>query len=123
MRRGSSKISGRRSNAVCAAAIAGVLLLPASAVQARVVKIGEYRPPATALAKLRNHWANQTISRFGVHTWAPIRFNLSNRDLRLMGLPPKRVLLSHRYRVPTKVYPSGRIVRMNRSGKGGGKGG
>jgi hypothetical protein len=100
-----------------------MLLLGSTAAQGRVVKIREYRPPAGALAKIRTDWANRLLSHHAANSWAPIRFNLSNRDLRLMGLPPKRVLLSHRYRVPTKVYPSGRMVRMSRGGKGGGKGG
>jgi hypothetical protein len=41
-----------------------------------------------------------------------MRYELSNRDLKLMGLPPKRVLLRHRYKRPTAVYPSGRMVRL-----------
>jgi len=57
-----------------------------------------------------------------------MRMNLHNRDLRLMGLPPKRVLLSHRYRVPKAVHRNGKVVKLGSrkaggSGKGGGSGG
>jgi hypothetical protein len=37
-------------------------------------------------------------------------------------LPPKRVLLAHRYRVPTAVYPNGKMVRL-KNRKGGGSSG
>src|SRR5436190_723254 len=73
----------------------------------RVIGIGEYRLAAPALEQLRTNWIDQLTSRYPEHTWAPMRFDLSNADLRLMRLPSKRVLLSHRYRVPTAVYPNG----------------
>src|SRR5438093_267407 len=123
MRHGAEKIGLRWSLvAACALVAALILLAAAAAAQARVIRIHEFRPSAATLTKLRDHWANQLIRRYGVDRWAPMRFNLNDRDLRLLGLPPKRVLLSHRYRVPTAVYRSGKMVRLNRSGKAGGKG-
>src|SRR5881392_1517442 len=71
------------------------------------IGIGEYSLPAATLDRLRTDWVDQLTSRYPEHTWAPMRFDLSNADLRLMRLPSKRVLLSHRYRVPTAVYPNG----------------
>jgi hypothetical protein len=41
-----------------------------------------------------------------------MRVDLTDRDLALMGLPPKRVLVKHRYSVPTAVYPDGRMKRL-----------
>jgi hypothetical protein len=41
-----------------------------------------------------------------------------------MGLPSRRVLLSHRYRVPTAVYPNGKLKRLatrKQMAAGGGK--
>src|SRR5437867_12006884 len=70
-------------------------LLAAGPAQARAVQVGEYRLPAANLAKLQTDWVDQLTSRYGTHAWAPMRFNLHDRDLRLMGLPPKRVLLAH----------------------------
>jgi hypothetical protein len=93
-----------------------------SFAQARVPRINEYKLPAAKLAKLRHHWVNRLESRYGNHTWAPMRFNLHNRDLRLMGLPPKRVLLSHRYRVPKVVHRDGRVQKLS-SRKGSRRGG
>jgi hypothetical protein len=96
-----------------------------TAVQAKTYKVGEYKLPERNIDQLRNRWASQIESRHARGTWAPMRYELSNRDLKLMGLPPKRVLLKQRYRKPTAVYPSGRMIRMRTkppSGKGGGGG-
>jgi hypothetical protein len=97
----------------------------AAGAEARTVKLREYRLPTAKLAELRSNWLRQLTTRHGSGGWAPMRFELSNRDLRLMGLPPRRVLLSQRYRVPTAVYPGGRIVRLaaRKGGKGRGRGG
>src|SRR5207248_11593630 len=76
------------------------------------IGIGEYSLPAATLDRLRTDWVDQLLARYPEHTWAPMRFDLSNADLRLMGLPPKRILLSHRYRVPTAVYPNGKMVPL-----------
>src|SRR5437764_5269135 len=93
----------------------------------RVIRIGEYRLSLPTLGALRTDLLHQLASRYPVHTWAPMRFDLSDADLRLMGLPSKRVLLAHRYRVPTAVYPNGRMralaapsTKRSRSSKKGG---
>ena len=110
--------------------VAGVIALLgltvfAATAHARAVELREYTLSAGKQEQLRERWLDQLQARYGTGTWAPMRFELGNRDLRLMGLPPKRVLLAHRYRVPTAVHPDGRIVRLTRSsgGKGGGNGG
>lgn len=105
--------------------LGAILLLVAggSAAQARTIKIGEYPLSDAKLDRLSNHWLDRLTSRYGTYTWAPMRDKLSNRDLEIMGLPPKRVLLAHRYRVPTAVYPNGKMVRLKGGKGGGGSGG
>src|SRR5436190_9853075 len=112
----------RRFAAATVALSAICALAAAPATQARIPTIDEYHLGAGKVAKLRTDWVSQLRSRYGTNTWAPMRFKLHNRDLRLMGLPPKRVLLAHRYRVPTAVYPNGRMVRLTNR-KGGGRSG
>jgi hypothetical protein len=113
-----------RGLAVCMIALGAIVSLTwLGTAQARTPTIDEYHLGARKVAKLRTHWVNRLESRYGTNTWAPMRFKLHNRDLRLMGLPPKRVLLAHRYRVPTAVYPNGKMVRLkNRKGGGGSSG-
>ena len=98
--------------ALAAALAAGLLLASAPAAPARAptkVRIHEYRLPAAKVATLRERWLRRLAARHPAGSWAPMRVRLTDRDLRLMGLPPRRVLLRHRYRVPTAVHPSGRM--------------
>jgi hypothetical protein len=116
-----------------AGAVAALSLLAVaaagSAAQARTVNIAEYKLPSTRLDQLRTDWADQITARYPAGSWAPMKFDLTDRDLRLMGLPSKRVLTSHRYPVPTAVYPDGKMVPLSANAsrssksKGGGSGG
>jgi hypothetical protein len=103
-----------------------IVVAGAATAQARPAEVGEYRLPQPQIEKLRDAWLDQLQSRYGPRGWAPAEFELGNRELRLMGLPPKHVLLSHNYRVPKAVYPDGRVVRLaakqGKGGKGGGGG-
>jgi hypothetical protein len=66
-----------------------------------------YRIPDAKLQQLRADFVKQVRAKYDDGDWAPLRMDLSNRHLRLMGLPPKRVLLKQRYRKPTKVDRDG----------------
>src|SRR3954462_11428310 len=88
------------------------LLVGASAAQARVIHIGEYKVSQSRMDQLQRNWVNQIYAHHSLGTWAPMKMNLTDRDLALMGLPPKRVLTAHRYRTPTAFYPGGRMVRL-----------
>lgn len=111
------EVGTRRPLAVSAGAALAVTaaLVAAPAAPARApakVSIHEYRLPAAKLATLRKRWLDRLAARHAAGSWAPMRVRLGDRDLRLMGLPPKRVLLRRRYRVPTVVHRSGRMVRL-----------
>ena len=102
-----------------------VLAAAGGAAQARTIRISEFRLPSAKLDTLRDRFVDRILARYPAHTWAPMKYTLTDRDLRLMGLPPKRVLLAHRYPVPTAVYPNGKMVRLGakkqaRKGKPGG---
>ena len=88
------------------------VLVSASAAQARVISIGEYKLSASTLTQLRSDWVDQLEAKYGNHTWAPMKFDLGDRDLALMGLPSKKVLTSHRYKVPTAVV-GGKLVPLS----------
>src|SRR3954469_5643801 len=89
------------------------VLVSASAAQARVVSIGEYKLSSSALTQLRSDWVDQLQAKYGNHTWAPMKFDLGDRELKLMGLPSKKVLTSHRYRTPTAVV-GGKLVPVSK---------
>jgi hypothetical protein len=119
-------VKSRRA-ALAVAALALVSgLATAAAAQARVINLSEFRISDARMKQLRNDWVDQIYAHYPMGSWAPMKFNLTDRDLRLMGLPPKRVLTAHRYPVPTAVYPNGRMVRLTTRAamkKGGGGGG
>jgi hypothetical protein len=114
---------GRLRLAVAASAAIVLFIAWGSAAEARTIKLREYRLPAASVAKLRGNLADQLSSRYQAGSWAPLRFELSNRDLRLMGLPKRKVLLSHNFKVPTAVYPNGKMVRLGQQKAKRGKGG
>ena len=101
------------------------LALAASTAQARTVRIAEWQLPDSRMARLQDRWADRILATYPQGSWAPMRQELSDEDLALMGLPPKRVLLSRRYRKPTAVHPDGRMVSLATAAKKGdpGKGG
>src|SRR5215213_3952167 len=104
----------RSRRVACSALALSLLALVAggTAAEARTYKVGEYKLSKSRTTALRSDWVNQIQRRYPEGTWAPMRYELSNRDLRLMGLPSKRVLLSHNYRRPTAFLPSGRMLRL-----------
>src|SRR3954462_500920 len=113
----------RFAGAVTALALIAVAVAGSTA-QARTIKLGEFKLSGATLDQLRSDWADQITARYPQGSWAPMKFNLTDRDLHMMGLPSKRVLTSHRYPVPTAVYPNGKMVRLTaRSSKTSGKGG
>src|SRR3954463_13956128 len=89
-----------------------LVLVVACAAQARTVQISEYRLSDARLDTLRDHWVDQLMANHGVGTWAPSMYTLTDGDLKLMGLPPRSVLLAHHYRQPTVVRPDGRMWRL-----------
>jgi hypothetical protein len=107
------------------AALVLLVLAVAGTAEARTYTFKEFKLPEARMDALQQRFANQIESRYSQGTWAPMRYELSNRDLRLMGLPKKSVLLNASFRRPKAVYPSGRMVRLRTAagGKGGGKNG
>lgn len=99
------------------------LLLPAVTAHGRTVEIAEFRLSAAKAATLSDRWADRILARHATGTWAPLRHDLTDRDLATMGLPPHRVLAKRRYRRPTAVR-NGRLVVLGASKRGAnGKGG
>jgi hypothetical protein len=83
----------------------------AGAAQASVVKIGEFTLSKAKMDTLRNRFVDQIYAHHSLGTWAPMKMNLTDTDLKLMGLPSKKVLLAHRYSTPT-AFKNGRLVRL-----------
>jgi hypothetical protein len=114
----------RVARTVVALSLLALIAAPTAAAKTRTYKLGEFTLPGARIDQLRDRFVNQIEARYPAGSWAPMKYELSNRDLALMGLPSKKVLLSQRYKRPTAVYPSGRMVRLStKAGRGKGGGG
>ncbi|MEA2442775.1 MAG: hypothetical protein QOJ12_67 [Thermoleophilales bacterium] len=108
---------------VVALSLLALAAAPSAVAKTRTYTLGEFKLPDARIDQLRDRFVDQISARYPAGSWAPMKYELSNRDLKLMGLPSKQVLLSHRYKHPTAVYPSGRMLRLStqaRGRKGGG---
>ena len=80
----------------------------AGAEAAKKLSVSEFRLPPAKLDTLRDRFISRTLKRHRPGTWAPLRMDLTNRDLALMGLPSRKVLTAQRYRKPTVFDAKGR---------------
>lgn len=86
----------------------GAFTLPAAESAPTTLTIGEYRLSDAKLDTLRRHFFDQIQAKYAPGTWAPLRMELSDADLALMGLPDRATLLAHRYSTPTVFRSQGK---------------
>lgn len=67
----------------------------------------EYKIADDVMCKLRERWVEQLVDKYGEGAVAPMKFELGDEELAMMGLPSKDWLLSHRFPEPTLVTPTG----------------
>ena len=87
------------------ALVVGLLAAPANASQP--ITLSEYRLSQTTMDTLRSQWTDRVLAEHAEGAWAPMRMDLDDEQLALMGLPPKDVLLSRRYPTPTMLEADG----------------
>jgi hypothetical protein len=109
--------------AVPLAALLSTLAVAPASQAAGELRLGEYRIGADATERIRDRWVDRLLATHGEGTWAPARLELTDADLKDMGLPARRHLLGKRFPVPTAVYPDGRMVRLAGGGGKPGSGG
>lgn len=59
------------------------------------------------MCRLRDAWIARLVAEHPEAGWAPLRTELNDEDLELLGLPPRDWLLSHRFPEPTMVSRDG----------------
>src|SRR5688500_18443900 len=97
----------RRFVAAAALALAVVTTGAVAAPAAAPVNVEAYRLSEPTLDTLRAEWIDQLLARNTPGTWAKLKFDLGDRHLKLMGLPPAAVLRSRSYERPTMVSADG----------------
>ena len=99
------------------------LVVGVGGAQARLAElpapeVGEFTIDDATAAELRMRWGQQLLDRYGSGTWAPMRYELEDEDLALLGLPSKRVLLAQRYSEWTR-FDGDRAIPVAKSGGSG----
>ena len=118
----------RRLGGTALAVVVGALALGAGSAQGRAnVTVSEYKLSTTKINVLRERFLSQLERRYEAGSWAPMRFELGNRELKLLGLPDKRTLLRWRARGGKRLQPPtvfrSTAPKGDRKGKPGGGGG
>ncbi|MPZ72521.1 MAG: hypothetical protein GEU74_04715 [Nitriliruptorales bacterium] len=99
------------------AVLTAVLTLAASGAGAapaapQSVTIQEYKLADATMDTLRSEWVDQLRAKHPPGSWAPMKMQLSDRHLALMGLPPAKVLQSRRYETPTMIDRDGNATEV-----------
>jgi hypothetical protein len=63
--------------------------------------LSEFTLSQQKLDVLRDHFFDQVETKYPAGSWAPLRMELSDQDLAIMGLPDRATLQAHRYSTPT----------------------
>lgn len=99
-------MSVRRAAALAAAL--GSLALGATAPAATAEeRLREFTLPSATLDELRDRFVERTLDRYPQGSWAPMKMELTDADLELMGLPSRRELLRADLSRPTVFEPDG----------------
>jgi len=77
------------------------------------VQLSEFRIAPDAMERLQTEFINQKLANHKPGTWAPMRMELSDKHLALMGLPPAKVLRNTDLSKPTVFHRDGTTTQMN----------
>lgn len=75
----------------------------------------EYLIPSEAMAKLNSQYLDHMLATYPAGSWAPMKWELGDGQLALMGLPSKKILTSQRYPTPTMIDKFGRKEKVDPS--------
>lgn len=106
----------RAGQAGFAIALSGLLAMPVGGLGdpgRQLVGIDEFRIDEDAFCRIRELWVEELLATHPEGTWAPMKVELTDEMLRLMGLPSAEVLLAQRYPVPTAVFPDGTTIPVD----------
>lgn len=89
-----------------AIAAAAILTAPALALDP-TVELTEFRVDEEAWCDIRNEWMEDILATHPEGTWATMKFEPTDDQLRRMGFPSREFLLTHRFEEPTLVMQDG----------------
>jgi hypothetical protein len=77
------------------------------------VKLSEFTLAPATMAKLRGDFYDQILTKHKPGTWAPLKMELSNKHLAMMGLPSARTLRRMDFSKPTAFNKDGTVTQMD----------
>ena len=83
------------------------------ASEAGSLQLSEFRVDHDAMCEVRDQWMDQILATHEEGTWAEMKFESTDEQLALMGLPSADVLTSRRYDTPTIVTKDGRFAELS----------
>lgn len=100
----------RRAAALAAALCVGLATAPAASganAAGEAIELREFTLPDATVDELRQRWVDRLLRNRAHGTWAPMKMQLTNADLKLMGLPSRQEILNADLSRPTAFYPDG----------------
>jgi hypothetical protein len=82
------------------------------AAETEGLRLSEFTVDEDALCDIRDQWVEDTLATHEQGSWAELKFEPTDSQLRRVGLPSSDVLLSRRYPRPTIVSPDGRFQEI-----------
>lgn len=93
-----------------AVAFACLLVAAPATHAAQKLRLQPFELSDSQRTKLFDSWVSQIERRYSPGTWAPMKMELSDRDLRVLGLPPAEVLRRIDLSTPKMVSRSGKAT-------------
>jgi hypothetical protein len=92
--------------------VAPLPFLTAQAEEATSLEVGEYAIAEDVACELQARWLDRLAQTYPADTWAPLKWEPTDEDLTLLGLPGRDWLMSHEFPVPTAVFPNGETTAV-----------
>ena len=77
------------------------------------IVLREFSIPEANLQQLTDEWIDNILATYPEGTWAPLKTELTDRQLDLLGLPSSDVLLGQRFPEPTMIDEAGNKERVD----------
>lgn len=98
--------------ALVAATLVTIPLLGGATAVEETAAIGEYVVPDDVMCKIREQWGEKLLATYGEGSWAPMKVELDDGQLKMLGLPSASWLQARSFDEPTAVFPDGTTLTL-----------
>jgi hypothetical protein len=94
---------------IVAGLVAAALQAGGPATASEQITLGQFRPDADAWCEIQKQWMDDLVAKHEPGTWAKMKFEPTDAQLKSLGLPSSDILSSRRYPTPTLVTQDGKF--------------